>query len=86
MSKADLQRAGCVRAFLGTPPLLMLEEPMLDAPADMLPPLLNACLQAMHRGAAVLWLTCQHQQLRNSRIPATRRYLVSAGEFGELRL
>jgi len=84
MSNSDLQRAGCVRAFLGSPPLLLLEEPLLDAPADMLSPLANACLKAMYRGAAILWLTCQNEQLRNLKIPATRRYMASAGEFAEL--
>ncbi|GBQ28021.1 ABC transporter ATP-binding protein [Gluconacetobacter sacchari] len=55
LSAADLARASCVRAFLGRPDLLMLEDV-----SDMLPPdatvaLLEAITAARDRGAAVMW-------------------------------
>jgi len=78
---ADLQRAGCVGAFLGAPALVLLEEPAVDARADMLSPLVNATLDAMHRGAAVLWLTHRLELVHDPKIPATRRFVASAVEL-----
>ncbi len=54
--RAELQRAALVRAFVGEPALLVLENP-LDGGAvpDLMAPLLQAI--AMTRNAACLWLT-----------------------------
>ena len=38
--KSDLRRAACVRAFLGEPMLLILEQPERDVFPDIMPPLL----------------------------------------------
>ena len=84
MMPGDLQRAGCVRAFLGSQVLILLQEPTLDSHADILPPLINACLDAMNRGAAILWLTQRDDLIRDSKIPAARRLIVRAGELEEL--
>ncbi len=84
LTPSDLQRAGCVRAFLGSPALILLQEPTLDTDADLLPPLVNACLEAMHRGAAILWLTRKSDLVSDPRLPATRRYLVRAAALEEL--
>jgi phospholipid/cholesterol/gamma-HCH transport system ATP-binding protein len=84
MLPEDLQRAGCVRAFLGSPALVLLPEPTLGSKSDMLPPLVNACLDAMYRGAAILWLTQRNDLVRDSKIPAARRFMINAGALEEL--
>ena len=81
MLPADLQRAGFVRAFLGTPALVLLEEPTQDVPDEILPPLVNACLEAMHRGAAVVWLTCRQDLVHDPKIPAAHRFVAEAGNL-----
>ena len=42
MRLPDLQRAACVRAFLGTPDLVLLERPDEGVYPDIMPPLINA--------------------------------------------
>lgn len=54
---ADLERAACVRAFLGRPALVVLEHPMAFEDSDLLVPLMNAIQQVRRRGGAVLWFT-----------------------------
>ena len=53
----DLQRASCVRAFLGTPDLVLLERPAQGVYPEVMAPLINAVRSARARGAAVVWLT-----------------------------
>ena len=53
----DLARAGCVRAFMGQPDLLVLERPTRGVYPEILPALLNMLGAARNRGTAVLWLT-----------------------------
>lgn len=54
---ADLERAACVRAFLGRPALVVLEHPMAFEDSDLLVSLLNAIQQVRRRGGAVIWFT-----------------------------
>ena len=58
LSRVELVRAGCARAFLGTPALILLESPLDRETADLLAePLLVALGAARARGAAALWST-----------------------------
>jgi phospholipid/cholesterol/gamma-HCH transport system ATP-binding protein len=69
----DLLRAGCVRAFLGEPALLLLEIGVEEPPPrELLPPLLRAIGAARARGAACLWLTGA-PLLEDRSIPAAHR-------------
>ena len=70
---AMLQRAACVRAFLGAPSLIVVES-LADGLADgLLAPLINAMRVARDRDAAVLWF-CQDAELyEDPSLPATRR-------------
>ena len=63
ISAADLQRAGFVRAFLGKPELVILQQPTHSAP-QLLSPLLAAITRAQQRAAAVLWLTLESRPPR----------------------
>jgi len=52
----DLRRAEWVRAFLGNPALVLLEEPLRGAGPEAAPRLFEAVREACARQAAVLWL------------------------------
>jgi len=69
----DLRRAACVRAFLGEPMLLLLENPVADQDAELLPPLVAAIEAARDRGAAVIWLTRSAMVWGDRTLPATSR-------------
>jgi phospholipid/cholesterol/gamma-HCH transport system ATP-binding protein len=80
----DLQRAACVRAFLGNPALLLLEEPTLGVYPELLMPLLHAIRRACRHGSAVLWLTAAASIWRDPSIPATARYHLVGRQFMEI--
>lgn len=73
LSSADLARAACVRAFLGTPQLLLLESPVQSQFTDLVSPLLNALAAARDRGAAAIWLTRSDFVWSDRSFPATHR-------------
>lgn len=70
----DLVRAGCVRAFMGKPDLLVLERPTAGVYPELLPPLLNKLRAERDRGAAVLWLTDNSEVWDNPGVRPTLRY------------
>jgi phospholipid/cholesterol/gamma-HCH transport system ATP-binding protein len=80
----DLQRAACVRAFLGNPALLLLEEPTFGVYPDLLVPLLDAIRRVRRHGSAVLWLTAAASIWRDPSIPATARYRLVGRQFMEI--
>lgn len=57
LSSRDLLRAGCVRAFLGEPQLLLLETSISADHPDLTTPLLDLLSKALARGAAALCFT-----------------------------
>ncbi|GBD56209.1 P-loop NTPase family protein [Gluconobacter wancherniae] len=56
LSALDRRRADCVRAFLGEPSLLLLENPVEMFPSDLYAAFLSALTEARDRGCAVIWL------------------------------
>src|SRR3954452_4519331 len=56
LAAADLGRAGLVRAFLGEPLLVLLEEPTRGLLASDTPAVLNRAAMTRDRGGAVVWL------------------------------
>lgn len=82
--RVDLQRAACVRAFLGNPLLVILEDPTYAAHADLLKPLVDAIRAARDRAAAVLWFSPSAEIWRDSSIPVTRRYRMAGNELMEV--
>lgn len=56
LSDSDLVRAGCVRAFLGRPHLLLLEDPLEAGSAELEDAFLSAMTTARDKGAGVIWL------------------------------
>ncbi|MGH6902951.1 MAG: organic solvent ABC transporter ATP-binding protein [Geminicoccaceae bacterium] len=70
---AILQRAACVRAFLGAPALIIIESLPGDLGDDLLAPLINAMRVARDRDAAVLWFAQGAGLYDDPSLPATRR-------------
>jgi phospholipid/cholesterol/gamma-HCH transport system ATP-binding protein len=52
-----LIRAACVRGFLGSPELIVVQDPVLDQSSDLALSMAQAISAARDRGGAVLWLT-----------------------------
>lgn len=72
----DLQRAAHVRAFLGSPALLVLESPAGGLLPGLLAPLINAIRDARDHHAAVLWFV-QGRGLRDDpSLPVSHRLRV----------
>ena len=80
----DLQRIACIRAFLGNPALLLLEEPTFGVYPELLVPLTHAIRRARSRGSAVLWLTAAAVVWHDTLIPATARYRLVGRQFMEI--
>lgn len=55
MRRWDLRKAACIRAFLGHPTLILLEQPVRGVYPDLMAPLVSAVQSARKRGASVLW-------------------------------
>jgi len=72
----DLQKAACVRAFLGMPILILLENPTVGIYADVIAPLMNTVREVRQRGAAVLWTTNELQVWNHPELRATARWRV----------
>lgn len=83
---ADLQRAACVRAFLGRPLLILLQEPTIGMASEILSPLIQAIRDARDRGAAVIWLIRESAIWNDASIPATHRYRLVARKLMEVTM
>lgn len=81
---ADLKRAACVRAFLGRPVLILLEEPISGSSLEIISALMRTIQQARARGAAVIWLTQKGSIWHDQTLPLTQRYRLIAGELMEV--
>lgn len=79
LSRLDLARAGCARAFLQRPALLLLESPREMEAADALVEPLRALLEAaLAEGVAALWSTRSRIAWEDPGFPATRRLRLGA--------
>jgi phospholipid/cholesterol/gamma-HCH transport system ATP-binding protein len=77
----DLRKAACIRAFLGQPQFIILEQPVHGVYADLMAPLLNAAQSARKRGAAVLWTIVDPKIWSHSGIRATIRARMFGSEL-----
>ncbi|MBR0670569.1 P-loop NTPase family protein [Neoroseomonas soli] len=79
---ADLARAACVRAFLGEPMLVLLEDPLQQGRVpDLAAPLRDAVAAARARGAACLWMTSNAMFWGDSSPPSSQRLVLSDRGF-----
>ena len=77
----DLRKAACIRAFLGQPVLVILEQPVRGVYADCMAPLLNAVRSARAHGAAVLWTVTDPQIWNNAGVRPTTRARMLGSEL-----
>ena len=77
----DLRKAACIRAFLGQPTLVIIEQPVRGIYADFMAPLLNAVQSARARGAAILWTVTDPQIWNNPAVRATTRAKMFGSEL-----
>ncbi len=84
LTAADLQRAACVRAFMGTPSLILLEEPTSGIYLEIISALINAVRDAREHGAAVIWLTRKDFIWKDRTLPVTRRYRLVSEKLMEV--
>ncbi|MGQ9663365.1 MAG: hypothetical protein ACUVWX_13655, partial [Kiritimatiellia bacterium] len=71
-----LKRAQWVRAFLGSPLLILLEQPEADAPRNHLAALIELASEARSRGSALIWTTRDAELWRDQKLNPTLRYRV----------
>ena len=84
LTAADLQRAACVRAFMGRPALVLLEEPTSGIFLEIISALMRAVRMARERGAAVIWLTRKDLIWNDRTLPVTQRYRLVAERLMEV--
>ena len=80
----DLQRAGCVRAFMGDPLLMLLEDPTDGVCKSMLSALVNNIRRIRNLGAAVWWMTLSDDVWLDDSIPADRFFRIFGQELIEV--
>ena len=73
LSEGDLIRASCVRAFLGTPGLLLLESTISADHPELSEPFLHLLSQALDRGAAAICFTRDAGYWKAQRFPLSQR-------------
>jgi phospholipid/cholesterol/gamma-HCH transport system ATP-binding protein len=83
MLSMDLQRIACVRAFLGRPRFVILEEPTLNIGREILPGLTKKINEVRNRGAGVLWMTQSDSILREPYLDCTYRFRIVGSELVE---
>jgi phospholipid/cholesterol/gamma-HCH transport system ATP-binding protein len=74
LAPGDLARAALVRAFLGPPRLVVLEDPTGAAGTEILPALLAELRAVRDGGGAALWLTHRPGVVADRSLPATQRW------------
>lgn len=78
LSRLDLARAACARAFLGRPALLLLESPLDAEAADALVAPLRALLDRRRAdGAAAIWTTRAPRAWDDPCFPASQRLVLA---------
>ena len=79
-----LIRAACVRGFLGSPDLIVVQDQTLDQASDLAVPLAQAISAARDRGGAVLWITASLVAQAAQFVQA--EHLFRLGEHGLVRM
>jgi phospholipid/cholesterol/gamma-HCH transport system ATP-binding protein len=81
LSSRDRRRAAYIRAFLGTPELIVIESPRMGLVVELMAPLINAIRRARDRDAAVLWFMHENRLWFEPSLPATGRVCLRGREI-----
>lgn len=84
-SLMELQKAACVRSFMGKPALLILEEPTFGVYPAIMAALMKAIRRGRDNGAAVFWMTLSDDIWLDASIPADRFFRITGRELTEVR-
>lgn len=82
--REDRRRASFLRAFLGDPLVVMIEQQRGPLPPRMEVELFNAIAEVRQRGGALIWLTRDASLFGNRLVPAGRRLRLIGSELREL--
>ena len=80
-SRSVRRRAEWTRAFLGSPALIILEQPLRGVYNESLPGLARGVEEARRRGAAVLWITGDSRSSRPGVLNPSQRYQLKNTEL-----
>lgn len=80
-ARGELQKSQWVRAFLGSPVLVLLEHPEVGVPPESVERLISMTGEAIHRGAAVVWMTSEQTVLSNKQFTGSQRLSLSDGKL-----
>ena len=87
LTEIELRRASIVRAFVGSPDLILLEEPIGEGMEELTSALIDLVSQACERGAAVIWFSQQGQRVLDYKdIHFTQCLTLHNGILGERSL
>ena len=81
MRLPDLRRCACVRAFMGEPDLIILENPTTGVYPEIMPALMSSIRSARKRGAALLWTTGDWDLWTDPGIRPTLRATMSGSQM-----
>jgi len=84
--RSVLRRAGWVRAFLGDPELILLEEPLKDAYTELLHYLMKGIASALTRGAAIMWITSDLRILNQTGLEPFKIYQMKGPRLAPLKI
>jgi phospholipid/cholesterol/gamma-HCH transport system ATP-binding protein len=82
--RSELQKCQWVRAFAGSPALVLLEQPETGVPAEGVKWLIDMTRGALDRGAAVVWLTSDQRLLQDKYMSGARRQSLRNGTLVSL--
>ncbi|WP_428391659.1 ABC transporter ATP-binding protein [Lichenicoccus sp.] len=85
LAEGDLVRAGCARAFLGAPDLLLFESSLGADRPDLTVPFLDLLSQALDRGAAAICFTREASFWRAQRFPLSHRLVLHEDGLAQMR-
>ncbi len=79
LNHSDLQRAQWVRAFLGQPSMILLEDPLRDVYAEHVAVLAGVVREALARGAVALWISKEKEIPDGLAFAGLRRFRLENG-------
>ena len=81
LRRSELRRCSLVRAFLGQPDLVLLENPLAGIDSGVLAGLLDLVRQAQQRGAAILWTSDDGDLLTSAGLKPSCRLSMSGNRL-----